>query len=211
MEPTQEPNNDATYPLFAFIENSGKIYADQTGRFPVTPSKGSKYILLIYDYDSNAILDKPIKNRMATEILRAYTKLVTYLKNRGFRPQKSTGSTIMKHRSSSKHSVMTMTLDFNLCRPTCIDTIQQSERFELVRNWKNHFVAGLCSTDSQFPTMHQATLTLSLLRPSRCNPQGSAYTTLENTFDFNKTPMATPHTKVIIHWCLLLRSQAARV
>jgi hypothetical protein len=51
-----------------------------------------------------------------------------------------------------------------------------------IRTWKNHFVAGLCSTDTRFP-MHlwdklvaQATLMLNLLRPSRRNPKVSAYT-----------------------------------
>ena len=48
MEPTQEPNKDATYQLFASFKNSGKIYTDQTGRFPVTPSKRNKYILIMY-------------------------------------------------------------------------------------------------------------------------------------------------------------------
>ena len=74
-----------------------------------------------------------------------------------------------------------------------------------IRTWKNHFIAGLCSTDSQFP-MHlwsrllpQATLTLSMLRASRQYPQISAYTVLEGIFDFNKTPLAPLGTKVILH------------
>jgi hypothetical protein len=41
----------------------------------------------------------------------------------------------------------------------------------------------------------QATLTLNLLRPSRRN----AYTMLEGNFNFNKTPLAPPGTKIIIH------------
>ena len=48
----------------------------------------------------------------------------------------------------------------------------------------------------------QATLTLTLsliLRPFRRNPRVTAYRTLEGTFDFNKTPMVPPGTKVIIH------------
>jgi hypothetical protein len=74
-----------------------------------------------------------------------------------------------------------------------------------IRTWQNPFIAGLCSTDTRFP-MHlwdrliaQATLTLNLLRPSRRNPRVSAYTMLEGNFDFNKTPVAPPGTKIIIH------------
>jgi hypothetical protein len=45
----------------------------------------------------------------------------------------------------------------------------------------------------------QANRTLNMLRPSRKNPLVSAYTQLEGTFDYNKTPLAPPGTKVIIH------------
>jgi hypothetical protein len=34
--------------------DAGQIYMDQTGRFPVVSSKGNKYIMIVYDYDSNA-------------------------------------------------------------------------------------------------------------------------------------------------------------
>lgn len=36
--------------------------------------------------DTNAIFAEPIKNRMGPAILQAYTKLHTYLTNRGFQP-----------------------------------------------------------------------------------------------------------------------------
>jgi hypothetical protein len=74
-----------------------------------------------------------------------------------------------------------------------------------IRTWKNHFIAGLCSIDTDFPQhlwdrlTDQAQMTLNLLRPSRRNPHISAYTALEGTFDFNRTPMAPPGTKVLIH------------
>jgi hypothetical protein len=45
--------------------DAGQIYTDQTGRFPVVSSKGNKYIMILYDYDSNAILAQPIKDRTA--------------------------------------------------------------------------------------------------------------------------------------------------
>jgi hypothetical protein len=37
------------------IQATGQIYTDQTRKFPVTSSLGNKYIMLLYDYDSNAI------------------------------------------------------------------------------------------------------------------------------------------------------------
>ena len=50
-------------------------YMDLTGRFPYMSSRGNEYIMTFYHYDANAILAEPIKNRSATEIVRAWTKL----------------------------------------------------------------------------------------------------------------------------------------
>jgi hypothetical protein len=36
--------------------DAGKIYTDQTGRFPVLSNRGSKYIMVLYEYDDNAIM-----------------------------------------------------------------------------------------------------------------------------------------------------------
>ena len=47
--------------------------------------------------------------------------------------------------------------------------------------------------------LQQAKLTLNLLRPSRLNPKLSAYAQLEGAFDFNRTPLAPPGTRVIAH------------
>ena len=53
----------------------GKVYSDQTGNFKCVSSQGSNSIVLMYDYDSNAILAEPIKNRKAESILAAYEKM----------------------------------------------------------------------------------------------------------------------------------------
>jgi hypothetical protein len=70
-----EPDLDQgikTQYVYAATIDAGQIYTDQTGRFPVVSSKGNNYIMILYDYDSNAILAQPIKNRTAPELLRAF-------------------------------------------------------------------------------------------------------------------------------------------
>ena len=67
------------------VELTGKVFADQTGCFPVISNRGIKYICVLYDYDSSAILSEPIKLRSATYILSAYTKLHDILKSRGLK------------------------------------------------------------------------------------------------------------------------------
>jgi hypothetical protein len=58
--------------IYAATIDAGQIYTDQTGRFTVVSSKGNKYIMVLYDYDSNAILAKPIKDRTSPELLKAF-------------------------------------------------------------------------------------------------------------------------------------------
>jgi hypothetical protein len=58
--------------VYAATIGAGQIYTDQTGRFPVVSSKGNKYIMMLYDYDSNAILVQPIKDPTAPELLKAF-------------------------------------------------------------------------------------------------------------------------------------------
>jgi hypothetical protein len=65
----------------------GQIYTDQIGIFPVVSSKGNKYIMILYDYDSNAILAQPIKDRTAPELLRAFQVMEQELVARGLKPK----------------------------------------------------------------------------------------------------------------------------
>ena len=55
------------------INVTGRISTDQTGCFPVTSSQGSKYLMVLYDHDSNAILCGPIKSCSKHKLLRSYT------------------------------------------------------------------------------------------------------------------------------------------
>ena len=73
--PTQDtPNikcNDVIYALYE-PNKKYKAYGDLTGKFPLTCSRGTKYFLIAYHYDVNAILAIGIKNRTAAEITNAY-------------------------------------------------------------------------------------------------------------------------------------------
>ena len=69
------------------VEFTGKVSTDQTRRFPVTSSRGSKYRMVLYDHDSNAILADPLTSRNERELIRATRFLHTYLSDRGLTPQ----------------------------------------------------------------------------------------------------------------------------
>ena len=74
-----------------------------------------------------------------------------------------------------------------------------------IQTWKNHFKAGLATTDPKFPLtawdqlIPQANITLNLLQSARSNPALSAYAYVYGNFNFVATPIAPPGTKVVAH------------
>ena len=53
----------------------GKIYTDQTGRFQVTSSRGNKYIMVVYNYDTNTIHAEAMTSRTGGELKVTYQKI----------------------------------------------------------------------------------------------------------------------------------------
>ena len=68
------------------IKFTGKIATDKTGRFPVTTSRSSKYIMVLYDHGSNTILTKPMKSRSDHKLIRAYSALHSNMTERSLFP-----------------------------------------------------------------------------------------------------------------------------
>jgi hypothetical protein len=91
---------------------------------------------------------------------------------------------------------------YQLVPPHCH---QRNASERAIRNFKEHFVAGLSSFDPSLP-MHlwdiilpQAEITLNLLRASRLHPQLSAAAHYYGLVDYNKTAFAPPGCKIIAH------------
>ena len=64
------------------------IVSDQTGQFPVTLQRGKKYIMVMFEIDSNAILVEPMKSCKDAEMIRAYNSLVKRIQQAGLTPKK---------------------------------------------------------------------------------------------------------------------------
>jgi hypothetical protein len=93
--------------VYAAIHDiEGQIYTDLTGCFPTTPSRGYKYILVLYDYNGNIIQAEPIKNRSDAEAIRAYSKIYDELTSKGlktkFQTMDNEASTALKQFLHSK-------------------------------------------------------------------------------------------------------------
>jgi hypothetical protein len=175
-------------------------YHDLTGRFPHRSSRGNEYLLIVYDHDSNSILHCPLKTKTGAEIKRGWTTIHERLARGGNQPKMY----ILDNEASVdlKKGLHKYGLEYQLVPPH-VHRRNAAER--AIRTYKSHLLAFLATCDPYFPVsewdrlLFQAELTLNLLRSSRVNPNLSAYAYLHGNFDFNKTPLAPPGTKVIVH------------
>ena len=67
-------------------KKEGRIYADLTGKLPITSIHGMTAMFIMYDCTSNAILATPIKEAKAETVVQCLKKNITYLSKRGFKP-----------------------------------------------------------------------------------------------------------------------------
>jgi hypothetical protein len=136
-----EPDLDQgikTQYVYAATIDAGQIYTDQTGRFPVVSSKGNKYIMILYDYDSNAILAQPIKDRTDPELLRAFQDVEQELVSRGLKPK------LMKLDNEAskllKMYVHQQNITFQLVPPYS-HRLNGAER--AIRSFKDHLISSV--------------------------------------------------------------------
>ena len=109
-------------------------------------SRGNQYLFVLYDYDSNAILSRPLKSRQGKVIAEAYTSCYNELTQHG-------------------HDVKFFVLDNDCSNDLRIAIIKNGTKYELVpplqyrrnaaertiRTYDNHLLAGLATCDSEFP------------------------------------------------------------
>ena len=177
------------------------IFLDQTGKFPTRSQRGNKYVMVMVEIDSNAILVEPMKSRQDKEMIRAYDALVQRLQQAGIQPKKhvldNKISNNMKAHIDRKYKFL-----IKLVPPGC----HRCNAAEVaIRNFKAHFLNVLAGMSPTFPPslydrlLPQTKITLNLLRQSNATPTVSAYAHLSGPFDYNKLPLAPMGCEVQIH------------
>jgi hypothetical protein len=169
---TEMVQEDKCHYIYATTLETNQIYSNLTGRFPTTSLSGNKYMLILYDYDSNSILSVPMKNRGDKEMVRAFDFLIQSLILHGLKPllQRLDNEASLALRNYLTNQGITYQL-----APPHIHRRNNAER--AIQIFNNHFIAGLCSVDPNFPLklrdklLPQATITLNLVRKSRINPR----------------------------------------
>jgi hypothetical protein len=155
---------------------------------------------IVYKYDENYIHSEPIIECTCPSIIIAYKKSVHYFESRSFKP-------LLQRMDDEASLALQLFIDqagieFQLATPYCHHH-NAAER--AIHTVKNRFIAGLCSTNHDFPLnlwdkiLLQCLLTLNLLWRSRINPQLSAEAHMNGAFGFNRMPPAPKGTKLRIH------------
>ena len=170
--PSLQPLTNGTKTLSCYAKVTSftpqaQTHSDQTGKFPVTSKQGNKYVFVLYDYDSNSIQVRPLKNREANSILSAFKSCHQVLSQAGLKPK--------LHRLDNecsavlKEYLIDNEVDYQLVPP---GIHRRNAAKKAIQTFKNHFIAGLSSTHPDFPLnlwdqlLEQAELTLNLLRQS---------------------------------------------
>ena len=152
--------------------------------FAVTSSRGSKYLMILYDHDSNAILEEPLTSCSERKLHRSTRVLHSYLSANGLTPQYQMLDN--ECPGGLKQFLHDSSVNFQLVPPH-LHCTNASER--AIQTYKDHLVAGLSSCNPNSPLhlwdrlIPHATLTLNLLRPSRLNPRLSTESQLNGAFD----------------------------
>ena len=198
--PSFTQSEDSNFEFLKTVNLTGKFYTDQTGRFLVTSSKGKKYILVAYNYESNTIYAEPLKTRSCLYLKTAYQKLHSLLTNRWLKPH-------LHIRYNECPNVLNIFMrevneNFQLVPPH-IYLRNTAER--AIQTFKEHFIAGISSNHKDFLThlccrlLPHTSLTFNLVQQSSMNPKLSGYAQFHGEFNYNATSLAPPGTQVIIH------------
>ena len=124
------------------IELNGMIATDQTGRFPIVSQRGNQYTMVLYNYDSNAILAEGAKQRTGTELTATYDKLYKRLTKAGI-------IHIIQRLDNEVSQIMITAIEekkltYQLASPHD-HQLNPAER--AIQTWKNHFIINLHGCD----------------------------------------------------------------
>ena len=167
------------------------VASDLLGKFPIMPFQSHEYIFVLYMYNANAILVRPMENQTSKQYIRFYDELYELLVGRGF---KSTLQKLDNEASRElKQIIIVNDCNYQLVPPQnlCRNPAEQA-----IQTFKAHFISTMCTTDTLFPLQYfnellpQAEIKLKLLRQSRFHPQLLTYAHLHSHYNYNKILMA---------------------
>ena len=132
--------------VFLLVDTLGTVCIDLTGDFHVKSRTGNKYLMVLYYYDSNGILFRPMKNRSDNEAVHVYTDLYECLTEQNCNQRLN----IMDNDAYAavKRLILQEKSTYQLVEPNnhCVNVAERA-----IHTFKNYFVAGLSSFHPKFP------------------------------------------------------------
>jgi len=123
------------------------MFSDQIGQFPMRSQRGNKYIMVMVEIDSNAILIEPMKSSKDEEMIRVYNALLLRLKRAGIVLKKHVLNNKVSENMKN-HICDTCKINMELVPPGC----HQCNAAEVaIRNFKAHFLSVLAGVVDNFP------------------------------------------------------------
>ena len=124
----------------------GIISTDLPGRFPFPSDLLNNYIFVLYDYDSNAILIRPIKSRDKSELIRGFQLCYDELEKANIKPiihclDNEISDDLIKaiQQKGLKHQIVT-------AHDHC-----QNQAEQAIQTFKSYLISNLHGTDREFP------------------------------------------------------------
>ena len=170
--------------------------SDGTGNFMHFPF----YFLIMYNYDTNTIHSECAYNHTASEYVRAYNAGLQYYAQYNIKPNYEVMDNILAAEIAANFRDQHITVSLV---PPGNHRALRAER--IIRVWKNHTNGCLNATSSLFPLSKVRFLlphidkTLNLLRPSKTNPNISAWEGLNGKpYDYNAHPFHPAGTRCVV-------------
>jgi hypothetical protein len=209
-----ESDDDSNGNVFVFAafadKQNGTLYSDLTGTFPFMSLEGNVCFLVVYYYETNAIMAVPIANFTDNAILKAFHQQFELLESKGHKIQLN----VMNNQACM---VVKEYLTAKECKNMLVKPnnhrVNSAER--AIQTFKVHFISALATTDSNFPLQlwdqltPQVETTLNMLRPSQIDPNMSAYEAVHGPYNWNRFPLAPPGCKAVIYEAPELRGSWA--
>ena len=127
------------------INPQQRITTDLTGRFPFTSNRVNKYLFFLYEYDINIILVLPMKFVMDKEVACVFQDLHEHLTTRLLKPNYKWLDN--EAYLEFQYLINENNIDYQLSPP---GMHQHGAAEKDISTFKDHFIAGLFSTDSEF-------------------------------------------------------------
>jgi hypothetical protein len=181
-----------THEAFFQIEDlSNLIPTNQMGAFLFTSQQGNRYIMVAIHLNANYIFVEPMGSRSKEEMIRAYEKIINWMRLAGLGLKKHTLDN--KALEAFKQCIREQQMQYELVPP---GNHQCNEAERAIQTFKAHLISILAGIDDKFPLslwchlLEPTELTLNLLCQLKVASKISAYAHVHAPHDYIKKPFA---------------------